>query len=133
MASCLASYSSLVRALVCQPSGLGSIPGMSRSETAVTRGNPIMLLPSTTFCVLHAGSSLNGWVRGNSEKVSHPIYLSYNGNLLFFISQTKPKCSRRRRIQPTLKYFTFLKRERYFPSDGESITKYTNKSSPAQQ
>ena len=23
-------------------------------ETAITRGNPIMLLPPTTFCVLHA-------------------------------------------------------------------------------
>ena len=40
---------SLVRALVCQPSVPGSIPGMSRSETAITRGNPIMLLPPTTF------------------------------------------------------------------------------------
>ena len=51
---CLTSCSSLVRALVCQPSGPGSIPGMSRSETAITRGNPIMLLPPTTLCVLHA-------------------------------------------------------------------------------
>ena len=39
----------VVRALVYQPNGPGSIPGMSRSESAITRGNPIMLLPSTPF------------------------------------------------------------------------------------
>ena len=32
---------------VCQPSNPGSIPGMSHSETAITRGNLIMLLPPT--------------------------------------------------------------------------------------
>ena len=42
------------RGLVCQPSGPGSIPGMSRSMTAITRGNPIMLLPPNTVHVLHA-------------------------------------------------------------------------------
>ena len=46
---CLTSCSSLVRARLCQPSGPGLIPGMSRSETAITRGNPIMQLPPTTF------------------------------------------------------------------------------------
>jgi hypothetical protein len=43
------SCSLLVRALVCQPSSPGSIPGMSHSETAITRGYLIMLLPPTTF------------------------------------------------------------------------------------
>ena len=38
---------------MCQPSGPGSIPGMSHSETAISRGNPIMLL-SPSFHVLHA-------------------------------------------------------------------------------
>ena len=52
--NCLTSCSSLVRALVCQTRGPGPIPGMSHSETAITRGNPIMLLPPTTFRVLHA-------------------------------------------------------------------------------
>ena len=45
----LTSCSPLVRALVCQPSGPESIPGMSHSETDITRGNLIMLLPPTTF------------------------------------------------------------------------------------
>jgi hypothetical protein len=45
----LTSCSSLARVLVCQPSGPGSIPGMSHSLTAITRGNPIMLLPPTMF------------------------------------------------------------------------------------
>ena len=35
---CLTSCSPVVRVLVYQPSGPGSIPGMSRSETAITRG-----------------------------------------------------------------------------------------------
>ena len=35
---CLTSWSPVVRALVYQPSGPGSFPGMSRSETAITRG-----------------------------------------------------------------------------------------------
>jgi hypothetical protein len=35
--------------LVYQPSGPSSIPDMSHSESAIARGNPIMLLPSTTF------------------------------------------------------------------------------------
>ena len=35
--------------LLCLPTGPGSIPGMSRSESAITRGNPIMLLGPTTF------------------------------------------------------------------------------------
>ena len=39
---------------MCQPSGPGSIPGLTPLETAITRGNLIMLLPPTTFCVLHA-------------------------------------------------------------------------------
>ena len=33
----LSSCSSLVRALVCQPSGLVSIPGMSHLETAIKK------------------------------------------------------------------------------------------------
>ena len=56
---CVTSCSSLVRALVCQSSGPGSIPGMSRSETAIRRGNLIMLLPPTTFCVLLVKKSHN--------------------------------------------------------------------------
>jgi hypothetical protein len=35
---CLTSRSSLVRVLVCQPSSQGSITGISRSETDITRG-----------------------------------------------------------------------------------------------
>ena len=35
----------------CQPSGPGQIPGMSHSETAITRGNLIKLLPPTKFSV----------------------------------------------------------------------------------
>ena len=46
---CLTSCSPVVRALVCQSSSPGLIPGMSRSESASTRGNPIMLLPPTMF------------------------------------------------------------------------------------
>ena len=47
---CLTSCSPVVRALVYQPSGPGSIPGMSRSETAITRGKTLRtLLPPTTF------------------------------------------------------------------------------------
>ena len=34
---------------MCQPSDPGLNPGMSRSETAITGGNPIMLLPPKTF------------------------------------------------------------------------------------
>jgi hypothetical protein len=41
--------SSVVRGLVCQPTGPGSIPGMSHSENAITRTNLIMLLPPNTF------------------------------------------------------------------------------------
>jgi hypothetical protein len=44
---CLTSCNLVVRALVCRSSGPN--PGMSRSESADTRGNPIMLLPSNTF------------------------------------------------------------------------------------
>ena len=51
----LTSCSSLVTALVCQPTGPCSIPGMSCSETAITRGNPIMLLPPTA-------ANLNEWI-----------------------------------------------------------------------
>ena len=38
---------SVVKSLVCQSSGPGLIPGMARSELAITKGNLIMLLPST--------------------------------------------------------------------------------------
>ena len=41
----LTSCSSVFKALLSQHRGPGSIPGMS----AIMRGNPIMLLPSTTF------------------------------------------------------------------------------------
>ena len=41
---CLTLCSSVVRSLVCHPSGPDS-----SSESAITMGNPIMLLPSTTF------------------------------------------------------------------------------------
>ena len=54
----LYKLSSLVRVLVCQPSGPGPIPGMSRSESAITRGNPIMLLSPTTF-LLTACQNMN--------------------------------------------------------------------------
>ena len=37
-----------------ETSGPDSIPGMSLSETAITRGIPIMLKPPTTFRVIHA-------------------------------------------------------------------------------
>jgi hypothetical protein len=43
------SCCSLIRAPLCQTSGPGWIPGMSCSESASTWGNPIMLLPSSTF------------------------------------------------------------------------------------
>ena len=39
----------LERWCMCQPSGPGLIPCMSRSETAITRGCPILLLPPTRF------------------------------------------------------------------------------------
>ena len=42
---CLTSLSSVVRALEWQPIGPGSFPGMSRLESAIVRGNLIMLLP----------------------------------------------------------------------------------------
>ena len=38
---------------MCQPSGPGLIPYMSRSESALTRGNPIMVLNPTTFRELY--------------------------------------------------------------------------------
>jgi hypothetical protein len=43
---------SSVNTLLCKPNGPGSIQGMSRSETAITRGNPLMrthTLLCTTF------------------------------------------------------------------------------------
>ena len=47
---CLTSCSPVDRALVYQPSGPGLIPGMSHSETAITRGKILRtLLPPTTF------------------------------------------------------------------------------------
>ena len=47
---CLTSCSPVVRALVYQPSGPGSIPGMSCSESAITRGKTqMMLLPPIKF------------------------------------------------------------------------------------
>jgi hypothetical protein len=44
----------MVGVLVCKPSCPGSITGMSSSESAMPRGNPIMLLPSTKFHIIHA-------------------------------------------------------------------------------
>ena len=46
----LTSCRSVVRALVCP----GSIPRMPHSESAIARGNPILLLSSTKFCEQHA-------------------------------------------------------------------------------
>ena len=55
----------VVRALVYQPSGPGFIPVMSPSESAITRGNPIMLLPSSAFswttCLYHEHTNKFEW------------------------------------------------------------------------
>ena len=74
---CLTSCSSLVRALVCQPSSPGLIAGMYHSESAIKyKGNPIMLLPSTTF----------SWIRGSfCWRLPFMVWFLYGLNCIQFM------------------------------------------------
>ena len=47
----LTSCSSVVRALVCQPRGPCSIPGMSCLESAITSGNPAALYHNSLYYI----------------------------------------------------------------------------------
>ena len=70
--------------------GPGSNPGMSRSDLAIIRENPIMLLPPTTFFLYYMNiSSHNDGVHTITSKVE--IWKLYCFIYLFILSVTIPK------------------------------------------